>query len=399
MRLTKRKIESLEYDPEGPSQQVEWDDRLPNFGVRLYESGAKSFVIRYRTEHGRRRFLTIGRFGRMTLQQARSEALQQFAEIDAGADPIGERKRASADTIEELVEAFIEKHCKTRRKTWKTDQSRLERHVVAYWKGRQVEGINRADVAELHRTIGEDTPVEANRVVETLVTMFNFAQREGIVDDGFNPARHVEKYREKKGKRWLRPHEVKDLAGALEGEDNPYLRSYYLLLLLTATRRNELLEAKWEHVDLKRCELYLPETKNGTDHTVPLSAPAVELFRGIPRQRENPWVFCSSIEGKRLTDVNHPWIEIRERAGLEDVVLHDFRRTAASWLAQSGYSELVIKKFINHTVDGVTGIYARLRPEAVRGAVEDYGRQVMKAIEGAADDETVIPLATAMGDR
>ena len=397
MHLTKRKIESLEYDPDGPSKQVVYDDRLPNFGVRLNPGGSKSFVIRYRNEHGRHRDLTLGRFGRMTLQQGRIKAMEKFAEIDAGADPIAERNRANADTIDELVDAFIEKHCKPRRKTWKTDKRRFELHVLPHWKGWNVQGINRGDVSELHRTIGEDTPTEANRVVETIRTMFNFAQREGIVPDGFNPAKHVNKYEEKSRDRWLEPSEIQALAGALADVDNPYLRNYYWLLLLTATRRNELLETKWEHVDLDERNLELLDTKNGTDHTVPLSPPAVQLFNELPRQHGNPWVFCGRVDGDRIKEVNRQWRRIRKRAGLEDVVLHDFRRTAASWLAQSGYSELVIKQFLNHTVDGVTGIYARLRPEAVRGAVEEYGRQVMAARAG--DEADVIPLAAARGER
>jgi len=56
--------------------------------------------------------------------------------------------------------------------------------------------------------------------------------------------------------------------------------------------------------------------------------------------------------------------------------LHDFRRTTASWLAQAGYSELVIKKLLNHTVRGVTSVYAQMDPGAVREAVEDYGQWI-----------------------
>ena len=185
---------------------------------------------------------------------------------------------------------------------------------------------------------------------------------------------------------------------ALKGVENTYLRSYYWLLLLTATRRNELLAAKWEHVDFDHSELYIPETKNGSDHTVPLSTEAIRSFRAIPKQDGNPWVFCGRTDGDRMREVNRQWRKIRKRAGLKGVVLHDFRRTCASWLAQSGYSELVIKKILNHTVEGVTGVYARLRPEAVRGAIEEYGRQVVAAAHGEEEGGEVIPLATARAD-
>lgn len=396
MNLTKRRVESLEYDPDGPSKQIEWDDRLKGFGVRLNPGGSKAFVIEYRNEHGRKRYMTLGKFGRMTVQQARSKALQTFADIDAGEDPVEDRRRADATTVEALVEAFIEKHCKPRRKTWETDKSRLEKHVVDRWNDRPPESLTRSDVADLHRDIGEDAPVLANRVVETVRTMFNFAQDEGIVREGFNPATKVNKYKEKSRDRWLRPHELADLADALDAVDNPYMRNYYWLLLLTATRRNELLEAKWEHVDLERRELFLPDTKNGTDHTVPLSDEAFQRFVNLPRQDGNPWVFCSHIEGQRIQEVNQRWRAVRDEAGLEDVVLHDFRRTAASWLAQAGYSELVIKKLLNHTLQGATSVYARMDPGAVREAVKDYGRRITAAARG--DETDVVALATARGE-
>ncbi|MFB6263634.1 MAG: integrase arm-type DNA-binding domain-containing protein, partial [Bradymonadaceae bacterium] len=188
MNLTKKRIEKLEFDQDGPSQQIEWDDRLNGFGIRLNPGGSKAFVVRYRNEHGRLRYYTIGRFGRMTVQQARSEALQLFAEVDGGGDPVEEERRTVADSVEELVDTYIEKHAKPRRKTWEEDERRLDKHVVERWGGRPPESLTRRDISELHREIGQSAQVEANRVVETIRTMFNFAQDEGIVEEGFNPA-------------------------------------------------------------------------------------------------------------------------------------------------------------------------------------------------------------------
>ena len=116
MRLTKRKIESLEFDPDGPSQQVEWDDRLPNFGVRINPGGSKSFIIRYRNEHRCRRLLTIGRFGRMTLQQAHIKAMEKFAEVDDGADPVARKlEKRNAETVDEFADAYVDNYAKARK--------------------------------------------------------------------------------------------------------------------------------------------------------------------------------------------------------------------------------------------------------------------------------------------
>jgi len=395
MKLTKRRVESLEFDPDGPSQQIEYDDRLKGFGVRLNPGGSKSFVIRYRNEHGRTRYLTLGRFGRMTVQQARSKAMEKFVEIDSGEDPAAQRDSADAETVEDLVDTYIEKYAKVHREsTWQQDKRRLTKHVAERWGSRKPESLTRSDLSSLHRDIGESARVEANRVVETARTMFNFAQDEGIVEDGFNPAAKVKRYKEGSRQRWVRADEIPALADALDGEDNPHFRNYFWLVLLTATRRGEMLDAKWEHVSFERKELFLPDTKNGSDHTVPLSAPALQILRELPRFDGNPYVFPSPrVDGQPITNINQVWRRVRKRAGLEDVWIHDFRRTAASWLAQAGYSELIIKKLLNHTVKGPTGIYARMKTEDLREAVEEYGRKVIRAARKAEAD--VIELSEA----
>jgi integrase len=398
MRLNKRAIDAASYNPDGPSQQVLWDDQLPNFGLRLYDSGAKAFVIRYRNQAGQRRYMTIGRFGLMTVQEARAAAMEALASVkNQGADPVEEVRRESAETIERLAEAFIEKHCRIRRKTWETDRRRLEIHILPRWKGRAPASITRGELADLHREIGKETPIEANRVIQLLRVMFNFAVDEGMVPETFNPLRRFNFFPEKSRDRWLRPHEIPALFGAIGEVDNIYIRNFYLVLLLTATRRNELLLARWDQVSFERRELRIPETKNGTSHTIPLSSAAIDLLQELPRQLGNPYIFCSHIAGQSLQAVNRRWNTVREKAGLDDVVLHDFRRTAASWIAQAGYSEIVIKALLNHTLEGATAVYTRMQPEAVREAVEAYGQSILEASRG--DNANVIPLATAKARR
>lgn len=401
MRLTKRKIEGLEYDPDGPNQQIVWDDRLDNFGVRLYESGTKSFVIRYRNEHNRRRYLTLGKFGRMTLQQARSEALQKFADIDSGEDPTQKRQnKRNAETVNELADDYIERYAKPRKKTWERDERRLERHVRPRWGSRKVESIEHRDVDALHREIGieDGHKVEANRTLALIQKMFNWARSNGYVDRSApNPAADVEKFPEQSRDRWVTPEEMPRLLEAIDGEDNVYFRAAFRLLILTAMRKGELKAATWDDVDLERAELHIPDSKTNKSRTIPLSEPAVAILESLPRVEGNPHVLVGRVEGQGLVNLKDAWQRVRERSGLEDVTMHDLRRTAASWVAQLGYSEFVIRRFLGHSTKGVTGVYARMGgAEAIRNAVEDYGNRIrdVEADEGA----DVISLATAKGN-
>lgn len=401
MKLTKRRIDSLEYDPEGASQQIIWDDKLNNFGIRLYKSGTKSFVIRYRNERGKRRYITIGKFGVLTLRQARTLARQELAAATVGEDPAEQRQRArNAETVADLVDTFIETYSKPRKKTWKSDKSRLER-VKEVWGDMAPVDVTHSDVDALHREMS-DTPYRANRTLENIKTMFNFAVDESLVPrDHQNPAANVKKYHEKSRQRWVHENEMGALLQSIEAESDPYMRAVFWTLILTGARRSEVLGAQWKHIDLERRTFFIPETKNGESHTIPLSTPLIRILDGLERQKGNPYVFCGHVKGQALVNIDSAWYRIRERADLEDVRIHDLRRTCAAWLATGGYSELVIKKLLNHSVQGVTGIYARVGPKAIRKAVEDYGRQIMDVWEEVSDDEldNVIDFAAVQGDR
>lgn len=142
-------------------------------------------------------------------------------------------------------------------------------------------------------------------------------------------------------------------------------------------RRSELLSLRWTDVDLDRQEVNLRETKAGRSHVVPLAAPAVDLLSGLPREVGNPHVFPSLNSGGHLYDLKKPWRRIRDRAGLEDVRLHDLRRTVGSFLALDGASLQLIGKILNHTEAKTTVIYARLTEDATRQALERHGERIL----------------------
>lgn len=401
MRLTKRVIDTAEYEGKqyesGNWQRcVLWADNPPGFGLRITHAGTKSFILKYRNESGKTRQMTLGKYGVLTLKQAREVAREKLVEVSKGDDPLAEREqRKNAETVADLVDTFIEKYSKPRKKTWKSDKSRLE-VVTDAWGDRNPEDITHSDVDELHRSL-MDTPYRANRTLENIQTMFNFAANEGFLPrEKPNPAANVQKFHEKSRDRWIHEDEMPALLDAIDKESSPYMRGVFWMLLLTGARRSEVLGATWKHINLDRAEWFIPETKNGESHTVPLNDPAVRMLEDIPRKSSNPYVFCGHVEGQALVNIDKAWNRICERAELEDVRIHDLRRTVAAWLATAGYSELVIKKLLNHSVQGVTGIYARVGPKAVRRAVEEYGKQLMADRN---ENGEVIPLATARGQR
>lgn len=129
-------------------------------------------------------------------------------------------------------------------------------------------------------------------------------------------------------------------------------------------RRSEARLLKWTEIDETTRLWKKPRTKNGASQYVPLPKQAMEALRGLPRTSEyvfpgqhgHPWSVGS---------VEKTWGLTRRRLGLDDVRLHDLRRTCASYLAMSGENLSHIQNVLNHRSLTPTSIYARLNTKAV----------------------------------
>ena len=379
MALTKRDLDRLEYDPQGPTTQIVYDGSdLPGFGVRVFPSGVKSFVVWYRTGKGKKRLHTVGKYGPFTIQQARDLARKALLEAKTGADPLEERREARrGDTVRDFASVYIERHAKKHKKSWRDDQRRLNTYVIPALGQRKLADVKRSDVARLHGNIGDTKPYEANRVLALLAVAFNKAAEWGYLpEEAPNPAVRVQRFREKSRDRWVKPNELPELLKAIEAEPNIYIRAAFKLYLLTGLRRSELLGLQWKDVDFTRKELRLEDTKAGRSHVVPLSAPAIEIFRSLPKQLGNPYVLPGQLHGRPLVNVAKPWGRIRKAAGLEAVRLHDLRRTVGSWMAAGGASLPLIGKVLNHSNASTTQVYARLAEDAAREVLEKHGARI-----------------------
>jgi len=378
-RLTKRAVDAARYRGDGRRQHILWDGELRGFGVRVQPTGRKSWVLFYRTTGGRKRLYAIGRYPELTLDQARREAQRLAAEVQAGGDPVEERRQTrEAPTFADLAEAYLERHARVHKRTARDDEQRIRDHLKPAWGARKADSITRADVAALHRKVGRKAPYAANRLVALVSHLYAWGEREGYLSEGHpNPARGVRRYRETARDRWLTPEEVKGLLAALADEPNVYVRAFFWLALFTGCRKGELLAARWADVDLDRGLLRLPRTKAGRVHYVPLAAPARALLERLPREAGNPHLFPGLRQGDHLVNVDKAWRRIRTEAGCEDARLHDLRRTVGSWLAQNGASLPLIGAVLNHSNPTTTAIYARLSEQASRAALEAHGERLV----------------------
>ena len=374
MKLTKKYIETLIWN--GKAQHIVWDDEVKGFGVRLYPTGKKSFVLSYR-DNNRKSIMVLGDSVLLKVDQARDKAKKFLVGLINGINPLMEQQKIKQGVmVKDLCKSYIERHA-SKKKSGKDDISRIERFIIPAWGNLQIINVKRADVVALHIKLGAQGKYLANRVYSLLSKMFNLARVWDFVpEEHINPCFGIEKFKEEKRDRFVSQEEFPRLAQAIDGELNQTVASAIWLYLLTGVRKGELLTLRWADVALERKEIKLSDTKNGKNHYVPLSNAAIDILNQIPRIEGNPFVIIGKNEGQHLVDIDKPWQRIRREAGLEDVRLHDLRRTVGSWLAESGNSLHLIGKVLNHSNQSTTAIYARFGQESVREALDLHGELI-----------------------
>lgn len=381
MKLTKSEIDKTTYVGANGSRHVLWDSEIPGLGVRFFPSGKKALVLSYRVDK-RKRLITLGRWGVLTLEEARKQARIKIGQISQGIDPHVTHGSAKVGrTMNELCDEFYKRHALKSKISHKQDKRRIDKDIKPAIGSLLVSQIERHHIERLHETIGERTKYEANRTLSLLGTMFRLAAEwKYELAGGKNPARGIKKFTEKSRDRWITPEEMPAIAHAIDEDSNIYARAALWLYLLTGVRKSELLKLKWTDIDFFRREMRLEHTKNGNTHYVPLSKEAIAILKDIPRQNGNPFVICGHVKGKALVNISKPWNRVKARANVSDVRLHDLRRTVGSWLAQRGSTLHLIGKVLNHKHSDTTKIYARFQQDDMRSALENYGDSLLSIV-------------------
>jgi integrase len=408
-KLTKRTVDALAARDK---PFISFDTEIKGFGVRVMPSGAKTFCLEYRPHGGGRsvakKRLTLGRYKAMTVEQARVAALNALARIRLGADPQAEKEgQRAALTVSRLIDEFISGHVgiKCKAKTAEAHKIALERLRAAHGS-LKAEALTRSQVAAMH-TVMVESPFAANRFLAVVSKLFAWAERRGEVGAGSNPARGIERYPEQGRERFLTGDELARLGDALEAAEtvglpydideskastkhapkpenrrrkiDPYAVAAIRLLILTGARLREILDARWEQVDLERGVIFLADSKTGRK-PVYLSAAAQSVLASLPRVSGNPHIIAGDREGAPRADLKKPWVAVCRAAGLEGVRLHDLRHSFASVGAGASMGLPVIGKLLGHSQAATTHRYAHLDADPLRRAADTIGATIDAAM-------------------
>ncbi len=420
-KVTKRSVDALK--PKKAGDLFLWDRETRGFGVRVKPSGATSFMVAYYAPglHLVRRRVTLGAYGPLTPDAARTQATALLARVAKGDDPAKEtaegRRSAKEETVARLFEQYKEDGVGRRKpRTMEFYESLGRLYIMPALGHLPVAKVAARDVAELHRSLRKK-PVTANRVGKLVRSFFYWLAKRDLVT-GKNPAKDIEWFPEQGRERFLTVDEMARLGSAVriaetvglppapEHEDelekrkahpkrrepnagmfkselqpaNPVAVAALRFLMFTGWREQEALTLAWADVDLGRGFATLTDTKSRKSVRT-LSAPAKELLAGQVRVEGSPYVFPGRDPMKPLREIQRLWYAARAKAGLGDVRLHDLRHSVASFAGGRGYSLFLIGKLLGHRDQRSTERYAHLADDIRKTMADDVGEGIREAME------------------
>ena len=394
-----------------------WDGELPGFGLRAKTSGAKSFVLQYRNANGRSRRLTLGRYGVLTVEEARKAARIALAEVSKGGDPAESRRlERGAVTIETLCREYLDRAQRglilTRRgepkgvSTLYLDRGRIERHIIPLIGSRTVKDLTPVDVRRFMQGVmsgktATDVKTKArgraivtggngaaSRAVGLLGGILSFAVSEGYRPD--NPARGIVK--PKDGTReWRLDDDGYRVLGQCLANAN---REHWQAVLgtrapaLTGCRRNEIEGLKKSEIDWTGSALRLGNTKTGKSIR-PIGDAALAVLRDACERSSSQFVFPS------ITSIAKQHIGLTEAlqriAGddLPGLTSHGLRHSFSSTAEDIGFSVPTIKALIGHSRAGVTEGYIHKIDTALVAAANRIAQHIELAMTGKKSESVV----------
>lgn len=344
--------------------------------------------------NGHNRRITIGLYGKLSLEDARREARKILSDMGKGIDPIGEREqqRILKVTLADVLDKYLDSRTSMLDGT-KLGYRKKMKQYLGDWLDKPVTSITPEMVVQRHRELGNrqtrcktDGKATANAAMEVLRVVLAYAADnyrvcgKPLFDE--NPVERLTLNRQ-----WFPRHprqgvipdnRMKDWYQATMQLDSKIARDYFLLLIFTGLRRREAAKLKWSDVDFEEMTLNIPQTKNGKMHRLPLSEFLATLLKTrLPSDSE--YVFPGRFQGS-MNEPRQPWARLRSKLKL-NFLIHDLRRTYLTTGEKLGVSHYTLKKLANHSIQGgkdVTGGYIVVNVEMMREPMNQITNRLLE---------------------
>ncbi len=376
--LTKEIIENLSCT-DGKAKLDFFDLRCKGLMLEIRTSGRKTFYLRYVDSRGTQRQFRIGETRDLSLDQVRKQADKLRARIALGED-ITQTKRARKQVpkLAEFVETNYLQLVKTYKASWKTDEGLLRNHILPAFGHLHLDAVTKSDVIGfISRHRETHKPGSVNRVIILLRYVFNLALKWETPGVSRNPTASIPLLEENNQKeRFLTADEAKSLVTAIKQSDNTMLQYIVSALILTGTRKQEVLRARWADFNFDMRIWRIPTSKGGKARHIPISDGLAALLETVPRIPGCEWIFSNPKTAKPYVSVYCSWNTARTAVGLADVRMHDLRHSFASFLVNSGQSLYTVQKLLGHTQVKTTQRYAHLSQDSLLIASNEISKAI-----------------------
>ena len=380
--------------PPGKGKLDLFDSDCKGLQLEVRASGGKTWYLRYSDRRGRQRQMKLADLRDLDLKHARSMANRLRREIAFGGAPAEERDIIrSVPTLDRFMRDTYLPFARSYKRSWKNDESYLKVHLSPAFGTKYLDEITKKDVMAFHYDMRQRgyAPATANRCLNVLSNTFNRAIGWGTPGVTTNPAKGVPMFEENNLiERFLTDDEVKRLFGAVVNSRNTQLKFIVPMLILSGTRKREVLDSRWADVDIPRRMWRIPMSKSGRARHVPISDRLAELLLRIPRTEGNPFIVPDPNTGKPFVSVQYFWNMARCEAELAGLRIHDLRHSFASILINAGRSLYEVQKILGHSQIKTTQRYAHLTEKTLLDAANAAGEAIKTAlVEYPSDDSNV----------
>jgi integrase len=363
--------------------------------VRVMPDGPPhSFVVVCRDRLGKQVWTTLGSSGVLPIEQARERAREVIRRIKAGLPAVEPPPVAlvAPDSFQSVAETWLKRHVIPRGlRTRPEIERRLTKYVYPAWAERPFREIRRSDVAALLDHIQDrHGPQQADSCLGDIRSIANwFATRDDLYVAPFARGMRRTDARQRSRTRILTDHEIGEVWRA--AEHNGVYGAIVRFALLTAQRRQKIIELRWDSIKDGTWHVHRAEREKGAPEQLILPPLALKLLDELPRLAGNPYVFAGRNNG-HFTGMPHGALQFHKKLkGVAPFWLHDLRRTARSLMSRAGVAPHIAERVLGHAIKGVEGVYDRHRYGAEIGAaLVALATLIERILAGPADN--VVPL-------
>ena len=386
IKLTQESISKL-HCPEDKRSIQYCDQDLPGLLLEVRSSNS-TWWIRYRDHASATKYLRLGHYPDMSLDEARQRAKTEKARIQLGADPRAEdAARKAVPTLTEFMEEQYFPHVATRKRTAAKDEEYFRLRLKSAFGHRRLNQITRREVQLFHSGLRDEglSPATCNHYLKLLKRALNLAIQWEIIEK--NPVVGIQYYKEDNLiENYLDAEQLQRLLAVLTTDSNRTVCHIILFLLSTGARLNEALQAKWEHIDVERRIWRIPSTnsKSGKVRAVPLNDSAIGVLNQLDTEGRFEHVFINRKTGKPYTTIQKVWNRLRNEADLGHIRVHDLRHSYSSFLVNSGRTLYEVQQILGHSNPKVTQRYSHLSTATLQEAASSAADLINEAMKKTA---------------